>query len=87
MKTGEVPEPTPFPADALRDYARGLVTDGQGDAYHRFRAACDTVILGVEPAASQVSFARVLGMSRTTLRTMLRRLRLGRRDNRKVVTP
>lgn len=85
MKTGEVPESYPFPAEQLRHYARCLVADGKGDAYQRFRNLCDTVILGVSPATPQVRFARVLGMSRTTLRTMIRRLGLRRADGRKAV--
>lgn len=75
----------PFPADALRDFARSLVTDEQPDAYSRYRAACDAVILGVEPSIPQHRFATALGISRTTLRAMLARCGISRNDGRRAV--
>ena len=77
---------TPFPTDALTAFARAVYADGQGNAYDRYRAACDAVILGVSPATPQHRFARTLGLSRTTLRNMLRRLGMTRADGRKAVS-
>lgn len=73
----------PFPAEALAAFARHLAADGQPDAYQRFRDRCDAVILAAQPTTPQVKFAKTLGLSRTTLRSMLRRLNLTGQDGRK----
>jgi DNA-binding GntR family transcriptional regulator len=75
----------PFPAEQLRQYARGMLADGQPDVYARYRALCDAVLLTESPALPQNKLARRLGLSRTTLRSMLRRLGLSRADGRKAV--
>jgi hypothetical protein len=76
----------PFPSDALRAYAARLMADGPpGTVYDQYRALCDAVFLGVEPTLPQRTFAKKVGMSRTTLRSMLRRLGLRRPDGRKAV--
>lgn len=73
MKTGEVPEPYPFPAEALRNYARCLLSTGEPtDVYDRFRDDCDRAILTAAPSMSQVKLAGILGISRTTLRAKLK---------------
>lgn len=78
------PEPYPFPAEALRNYARSLVTTGEPvDVYQRFRDECDRAILGAAPSMAQIKFARILGMSRTTLRFMLRRVGITATDGRR----
>lgn len=79
------PDPYPFPAEALRSYARSLVSTGDPPAnvYQRFRDECDKAILTAAPTMSQVSFAVILGISRSTLRSMLRRLGLTHRDGRR----
>lgn len=83
----EPPPYSPFPAEALRAYARYLLATGDPptNVYDQYRALCDAVILTAAPAVSQIRFARVLGMSRTTLRTMIRRLGLPATDGRRTV--
>lgn len=76
MKTDELPEPSSFPTESLRNYALNLLANHHvhGEAYALFREACDHAILTAAPSMPQVKLAHILGMSRTTLRSMLRRL-------------
>jgi hypothetical protein len=79
------PAAIPFPTEQLRLYARDLLAGGTPNVYDRYRAMCDAAILGVEPATPQHKFAAALGLSRTTLRAMLRRCGVARADGRKAV--
>lgn len=72
------PDPYPFPAEAMRNYARSLVTTGDPP-----RDECDRAILGAAPSMAQTKFAAILGISRSTLRFMLRRVGLTAKDGRR----